>query len=205
MAQAIVILVRPMPFVKQSPFFKAFSCKSIEKPPTWCIFSTGEQPMNTRCYNCGWNFALARDLIEATVATAGNDKHYVAYCPRCRRANKIPMERLKRTLPPGWSPQPSQPEPASGNGQAAAETPLAAGEPQPEVAAAQPEATAAEAPASKTTAKKTATRKGAAKKTTAGKSTAKKSAAKAPATKKSTASKAAAKKSAAKKSSRKQP
>lgn len=93
--------------------------------------------MNTRCYKCGWNFALSREVVEGAVAAAPDDKFYVAYCPRCRQANKVPMQQLKRTLPVGWTPP------------AAVETPaavVAAPEPEPTPAAAEPEA----APAAKT-------------------------------------------------------
>lgn len=68
--------------------------------------------MNTRCYRCGNSFALSREVVEVAVAAAPNDKFYVAYCPRCRQANKIPMQQLKRTLPAGWTAAPAAEAPA---------------------------------------------------------------------------------------------
>ncbi len=79
--------------------------------------------MNTRCYKCGWNFALSREVVEGAVAAAPDEKFYVSYCPRCRQANKIPMQQLKRTLPVGWTP----PAPVA----AAAEAPVAVAVPEP--------------------------------------------------------------------------
>ena len=59
--------------------------------------------MNTRWYRCGNSFSLSREVVETAVAAASDDKYYVAYCPRCRQANKIPMQQLKRSLPVGWT------------------------------------------------------------------------------------------------------
>lgn len=83
--------------------------------------------MNVRCYRCGNSFSLSREAVESAVVAAGTDKYYVAYCPRCRQANKIPMQQLKRSLPAGWTP----PAPEA----TAAEAPVAvaapAAEPEP--------------------------------------------------------------------------
>jgi phage FluMu protein Com len=59
--------------------------------------------MNIRCTYCGTSFGVGRDVIEGVVAQAGGDKNYALQCPRCRKINKIPIDRLRRTLPPGWT------------------------------------------------------------------------------------------------------
>ncbi|MCC7360852.1 MAG: hypothetical protein IT317_15325 [Anaerolineales bacterium] len=52
-------------------------------------------------------------MIEGAVAAARpDDKVYVAYCPRCRTANKVPMQQLRRALPANWTP-PATVEPAA--------------------------------------------------------------------------------------------
>jgi hypothetical protein len=143
--------------------------------------------MNHRCYRCGWSFSLGRETIEAAVANAGTDKTYNLPCPRCRQINKIPIQQLKRTLPPGWAP-------AAPPDTAAAEMPAApaavsadlATEDAPAsapVAAAEPTENEAPEPAASPAAKKAAPKKTPSTK-------------KASATKKSTSKKAAAKKSA---------
>jgi len=92
--------------------------------------------MNHRCYRCGTSFTLGREAIEAAVAQAGKEKTYAMPCPRCRQINKIPVQQLRRNLPPGWT------HPASA--EAAPETPPAKEEPVPEPA---PEPAVAEAEA----------------------------------------------------------
>jgi hypothetical protein len=57
--------------------------------------------MQLRCYRCGWSFALKPDevrfALDALEASGG--KHYDARCPRCRQANKISLEQLRRGAP----------------------------------------------------------------------------------------------------------
>ena len=57
--------------------------------------------MQLRCYQCSWSFSIGKDEIAAAVEslTASGGTHYDAPCPRCKRANKVPMEQLKRALP----------------------------------------------------------------------------------------------------------
>ncbi len=65
--------------------------------------------MNARCYRCGWSFTLSRETIAAAVAQADpeGDKFHVEPCPRCKQAIKLPLDQLKRALPPGWKPEPA--------------------------------------------------------------------------------------------------
>jgi len=71
--------------------------------------------MNMRCYRCGWSFSLSREAVGAALANASapGAKHHVEHCPRCRQVLKIPLDQLKRSLPPGWRPaeQPATPAP----------------------------------------------------------------------------------------------
>ena len=57
--------------------------------------------MQLRCYQCGWSFAIGKDVIAAAVESleASGGGHYDARCPRCKRANNVSLEQLKRTLP----------------------------------------------------------------------------------------------------------
>lgn len=70
--------------------------------------------MNTRCYRCGWSFSLSRDTIGAAVTNAAEGETYhVENCPKCKQAIKIPLDQLKRALPPDWKPE-TPPEEAPG-------------------------------------------------------------------------------------------
>ena len=99
--------------------------------------------MNVRCYRCGNSFSLSREVVEGAVAATPNDKVYVAYCPRCRQVNKVPMQQLKRSLPAGWTPAPATP--------AAAPVPEPEPEPTPAPAAVAEAAPAAKAPRKRAT------------------------------------------------------
>ena len=68
--------------------------------------------MNVRCYRCGWSFSLGREAVMAAVAASAGQKLHVEHCPRCRQAIKLPMIQLKRELPAGWQPAPSEAEAA---------------------------------------------------------------------------------------------
>ena len=65
--------------------------------------------MNARCYRCGWSFTLSRETIAAAVTNADpqGDKFHVEACPRCKQAIKLPLDQLRRALPPGWTPEPA--------------------------------------------------------------------------------------------------
>ena len=38
-------------------------------------------------------------------------KYYMAECPKCRRANKVPVKQLRRNVPPDWKPTPIKEKP----------------------------------------------------------------------------------------------
>ncbi len=62
--------------------------------------------MNARCYRCGWSFSMSREAIAAAVAAADarGDTYHVEPCPRCKQAIKLPLDQLRNSLPPGWTP-----------------------------------------------------------------------------------------------------
>jgi hypothetical protein len=84
--------------------------------------------LNTRCYRCGWSFTLSREAIAAVLADPASQgaKYHVEYCPRCRQALKLPMDQLKRALPPGWISPSSQPVPTETPVEELAPEPVAA-------------------------------------------------------------------------------
>jgi hypothetical protein len=57
--------------------------------------------MQTRCYRCGWSYAIKQDEIVAALQAleAGGGVHYDARCPRCRHINKLSIEMLRRAAP----------------------------------------------------------------------------------------------------------
>jgi phage FluMu protein Com len=65
--------------------------------------------MQIRCSHCHKPFALGKDAVHAALDTvfAEDLSHYNAYCPHCRRANRISREELLHAAP-DWSP--SSPE-----------------------------------------------------------------------------------------------
>ncbi len=63
---------------------------------------------------------MSREAIAAAVsaADARGDHYHVEACPRCKQAIKLPLDQLRRSLPPGWTPAseaavPSAEEPAA--------------------------------------------------------------------------------------------
>jgi len=62
--------------------------------------------MQIRCYHCHRPFALGKDAVRAALdmVEAENLIHYNAYCPHCRRANRISPDELHRAAP-DWQPQ----------------------------------------------------------------------------------------------------
>jgi len=61
--------------------------------------------MQIRCYHCHRPFALNKETILAALdlITAENLSHYNAYCPHCRRANRVSRDELHRAAP-AWKP-----------------------------------------------------------------------------------------------------
>lgn len=58
--------------------------------------------MNIRCYRCGWSFSMSRDAISLAVTHAQTTKakYHVEHCPKCRQANKVSVDQLRRAAPP---------------------------------------------------------------------------------------------------------
>lgn len=55
-----------------------------------------------RCFKCGHAFQLTEQYIANDLAAHGTgDKpsHYVAECPQCRQANKVPLKRVRLPEP----------------------------------------------------------------------------------------------------------
>ena len=57
--------------------------------------------MQLRCTYCQTMFAVGRDetLIALQTITEENLEYYHAYCPKCRRANRIERKKLERSNP----------------------------------------------------------------------------------------------------------
>ena len=68
--------------------------------------------MQIRCHNCHKPFALRKEVVQAALDEVFSQDlhHYNAYCPHCRRANRVSRQELRRAAP-GYQPQISK-EPA---------------------------------------------------------------------------------------------
>lgn len=67
--------------------------------------------MQIRCYKCHKPFALGKEAVNYALdtITAEDLNHYNAYCPHCRRANRVSDEALRRAAP-DWKPTTSEEE-----------------------------------------------------------------------------------------------
>jgi phage FluMu protein Com len=67
--------------------------------------------MQIRCNNCHKPFALGKEAVHAALDTVSAEdlSHFNAYCPHCRRANRISRQELLRAAP-DWEPQTAQEE-----------------------------------------------------------------------------------------------
>lgn len=63
--------------------------------------------MQMRCYRCGWSFALRKEEIAFALRTLEENRgnHYDARCPRCRHANPVSVEQLRRVAPRAPAPE----------------------------------------------------------------------------------------------------
>jgi len=68
--------------------------------------------MQLRCYRCSWSFAVSRDelafALQSVQESGGN--HYDVRCPRCRHANRISLEQLRRSAPKPQAPSETEGE-----------------------------------------------------------------------------------------------
>jgi hypothetical protein len=57
--------------------------------------------MQIHCYHCHKPFALGKEEVHQALNTLHDQNlhHYNAYCPHCRRANRISQEELLRSAP----------------------------------------------------------------------------------------------------------
>ncbi|MBK5107092.1 MAG: hypothetical protein JJE12_03135 [Anaerolineales bacterium] len=64
--------------------------------------------MQIRCTNCHRPFAINRESVLAALDEIHKEDlaHYNAFCPHCRRANRISPKELKRSAP-DWKPDDS--------------------------------------------------------------------------------------------------
>ena len=62
--------------------------------------------MQIRCYNCHKPFAISKDEVNIALGVINeqNQHHYNAFCPHCRRANRISRDELMRAAP-DWTPE----------------------------------------------------------------------------------------------------
>lgn len=63
--------------------------------------------MQMRCYRCGMSFAVKKEEVAFALAALEEEggNHYDAHCPRCRTANSVSIEQLRKA-----APRPSEPE-----------------------------------------------------------------------------------------------
>jgi phage FluMu protein Com len=67
------------------------------------LIKEGDMAMQIRCNQCHKPFALGKDAVHAAldIVTEQGLNHYNAYCPHCRRVNRISRDDLLRAAP-GW-------------------------------------------------------------------------------------------------------
>ncbi len=67
--------------------------------------------MQIRCYHCHKPFALSKETVHSALEmiAADNLNHYNAYCPHCRRANRVSPDELHRAAP-AWKPESEEQE-----------------------------------------------------------------------------------------------
>jgi hypothetical protein len=63
--------------------------------------------MQIHCYHCHKPFAISKEVIHNALDALSDENlsHYNAYCPHCRRANRISFEELQRAAP-DWKRKP---------------------------------------------------------------------------------------------------
>ncbi len=69
--------------------------------------------MQIRCNHCNKPFALKKEEIVAALDSLQeqNLHHYNAYCPHCRRANRISRAELEHAAP-DWKPTKKESHPS---------------------------------------------------------------------------------------------
>ena len=71
--------------------------------------------MQIRCQQCHKPFALNKDQIHAALdSMAAEDlQHYNAFCPHCRRVNRVARKALLRFAPDWQKSEPVEPQKTS--------------------------------------------------------------------------------------------
>ncbi len=54
--------------------------------------------INVTCFRCSWKFTIDEEALAESHGEAEipHPHHYVVECPRCRRANKVALKRVRR-------------------------------------------------------------------------------------------------------------
>ena len=70
--------------------------------------------MQIRCYHCHRPFALGKEAVNAALDTMliSDQNHYNAFCPHCRRANRVSRDELMRAAPDWSAEKPQEESPA---------------------------------------------------------------------------------------------
>jgi phage FluMu protein Com len=57
--------------------------------------------MNLRCAYCQTPFTMGRNQMLIAIQALHTEglHHYDVHCPRCRKANQVPLDRLERAYP----------------------------------------------------------------------------------------------------------
>lgn len=68
--------------------------------------------MQMRCYRCGMSFAVKKEEIAFALAALEEEggNHYDAHCPRCRTANSVSIEQLRKAAPRAPEGEPNKDE-----------------------------------------------------------------------------------------------
>ncbi len=67
--------------------------------------------MQIRCTHCGIPFTLSKETVHTALDSLSehSQKHFDAWCPQCRKVNRISFERLQRAAPDwGTETEPTQ-------------------------------------------------------------------------------------------------
>lgn len=66
--------------------------------------------MQMRCYRCGMSFAVKKEEVAFALAALEEEggNHYDAHCPRCRTANSVSIEQLRKAAPRSSEPESKQ-------------------------------------------------------------------------------------------------
>ena len=80
--------------------------------------------MQMRCYRCGMSFAVKKEEIAFALSALEEEggNHYDAHCPRCRTANSVSIEQLRKAAPRPTESEPTPDDPPSTDNKPDADT-----------------------------------------------------------------------------------